>query len=127
MGEGVAAVPRVVARGEEERELAAFCASEHPRLVRTLALYTGDAQMAEELAQEAVARLCRDWRKVRAARTPSAYAYRVAINVANSHFRHLRTRREKAPRIAADEPAMYHDPDQADAVAVRRAVRRLPR
>jgi predicted RNA polymerase sigma factor len=38
--------------------LVAFCRHEHPRLVGTLSLYCGDADLAEELAQEVLCR-CR--------------------------------------------------------------------
>ena len=48
-------------------DLTEFCTAEWPRLVGALSLYTGDADLAEELAQEAVARACRHWRRVRAA------------------------------------------------------------
>lgn len=42
-------------------DLAAFCEREYPRLVGTLSLYCGDVLLAEELAQEALARACSRW------------------------------------------------------------------
>lgn len=68
-------------------DLAAFCRLEHPRLVGTLGLYTGDADLAEELAQDALLRACRDWDRVRTFAAPGAWVHRVAINLANSAFR----------------------------------------
>jgi DNA-directed RNA polymerase specialized sigma24 family protein len=68
-------------------DLTEFCEAEWPRLVGSLSLYTGDADLAEELAQEAVARVCRHWRRVRTMDAPAAWLHRVARNLAHSHFR----------------------------------------
>ena len=68
-------------------ELAAMCQQEHPRLVGMLGLYCGDRDVAEDLAQEALIRLCRDWRKVRKLDAPDRWLHRVAINLAHSHYR----------------------------------------
>jgi RNA polymerase sigma factor (sigma-70 family) len=68
-------------------ELAAMCEREHPRLVGMLGLYCGDADVAEDLAQEALIRLCRDWRRVRKLQAPEGWLHRVAINLAHSHYR----------------------------------------
>jgi DNA-directed RNA polymerase specialized sigma24 family protein len=46
-------------------ELGTFRRHEYTRLVRSLSLYCGDRHIADELAQEAIARVCRDWTKVR--------------------------------------------------------------
>ena len=74
-------------------ELGAFCRAEWSRLVGALSLYTGDADLAEELAQEAVARVCRHWRKVRKMDAPAAWLHRVARNLAHSHYRRARVAR----------------------------------
>ncbi len=113
-----------------DRELAAFCAAEHPRLVGSLVLYTGERALAEELAQEALARVCRDWPRVRRAQRPGAYAQRIALNLANSHFRRLRVRRRTQPRLearAAAEDDAARAGDEAVALSVRQAVASLPR
>ena len=41
-----------------------FCRDEYPRLVRLLSLYCGDVGAAEDLAQETLARVWRNWRRV---------------------------------------------------------------
>lgn len=74
-------------------ELTAMCEREHPRLVGMLGLYCGDRDVAEDLAQEALIRLCRDWRKVRKLDTPDRWLHRVAINLAHSHYRRRATER----------------------------------
>jgi RNA polymerase sigma-70 factor (sigma-E family) len=100
-----------------------FCAREWPRLVGLLGLYTGDRDLAEDLAQETLARLCRDWPKVSQLDAPGSWTYRVAFNLARSHFRRLRVRRRPRPAMWARES----DPeDTALRLAVRDAVAQLP-
>lgn len=108
-------------------ELEAFCVAEYPRLVGSLALYCGDAELAEDLAQEALARACRDWPNVRRKDSPGAWAHRVGINLANSHFRRLAVRRRYRHRVPGAADRRHHDPDAGEAVAVREAVAALPR
>ena len=66
-------------------DLTEFCEAEWPRLVGALSLYTGDADLAEELAQEAVVRACRHWRKVRSMEAPAAWLHRVARKIGRAH------------------------------------------
>lgn len=68
-------------------DLSAMCHQEHARLVGMLGLYCGDPDVAEDLAQEALIRLCRDWRRVRKLDAPERWLHRVAINLAHSHYR----------------------------------------
>jgi RNA polymerase sigma factor (sigma-70 family) len=68
-------------------ELAAMCKLEYPRLVGMLGLYCGDADVAEDLTQEALIRLCQNWRKVSRMDAPERWLHRVAINLAHSHYR----------------------------------------
>ena len=75
-------------------ELIAFCEREYPRLVGSLGLYCGDRHVAEDIAHEALVRVARDWGRVRSMRSPQAWTHRVAINLANSHYR----RRQAEPR-----------------------------
>jgi predicted RNA polymerase sigma factor len=44
--------------------VASMCKLEYQRLVGMLGLYCGDADVAEDLTQEALIRLCQNWRKV---------------------------------------------------------------
>lgn len=68
-------------------ELTLMCEQEYPRLVGMLGLYCGDRDVAEDLAQDALIKLCRDWRKVRRLDAPDRWLHRVAINLAHSHYR----------------------------------------
>ena len=108
-----------------EAELAAFCRAQYPTLVGMLGLYCGDRAVAEELAQEALGRAWRQWRKVRSLDNPSAWLRRVAINLANSHLRRLRAERRARDRSTVVD--QHVDPDGADRQAVRAAVASLPK
>ncbi|MDQ4125469.1 MAG: hypothetical protein M3134_07710, partial [Actinomycetota bacterium] len=110
----------VVAGEQDERaQLISFCRREHGRIVGLLSLYCGDAAVAEELAQDALARVCRDWRKVRRMDYPEAWASRVAINLANSHFRRRAAEKRARERLAARPEAEAGAPDTALALSVR--------
>jgi DNA-directed RNA polymerase specialized sigma24 family protein len=95
---------------EWESEFAAFCVEEHPRLVGALSLYCGDRAVAEELAQDALSRACRDWNKIRHLGSPGAWTHRVAINLANSYFRRAAAETRAKRRLqGADEVAEAMD------------------
>src|SRR4051794_33589310 len=92
-----------------------FCRREWPRLVGALSLFTGDADLAEELAQETLARVCRDWRRVSQLAAPGAWAHRVAINLARSHFRHRAVAQRHAGALVSQATV---DDDTASTLAV---------
>lgn len=104
----------------------AFCAAAYPQLVGALSLYVGDRFLAEELAQEALLRACREWPKVSALDLPGGWTWRVATNLANSHFRRRQVARRAQRRLEASTESSYVDPDGGTAVEVRRAVAALP-
>ena len=68
-------------------EVGDFCREMHPRLVGALALHCGDRDVAEELAQETLARVWERWSSVRSMDSPEAWTFRVAFNLSNSRFR----------------------------------------
>lgn len=107
-------------------DVVAFCRREHPRLVGMLSLYCGRPDVAEELAQETVAVALSRWKEVQSTRSPSAWICRVAINLANSHFR--RRAAERRARARLPMPSLESTGDDLDArQVVRLAVSRLPR
>ena len=69
---------------------------EYRDLTGFLSLYCGDGLLAEELSQEVMIRVCRDWTKVRSMENPRAWCRRVGINVANSRFRRTVAERRRA-------------------------------
>ena len=110
---------------EDDRALVEFCRTEWPRLVGSLSLDVGSRELAEDLAQETLARVCAHWRRVRRADSPSAWAHRVAFNLAKSHGRRQATWARVQPR-ALDRPLGAVDPDRASVLAVRDALATLP-
>lgn len=111
---------------EPPPELVAFCEREHPRLVGALTLYCGERAAAEELAQEALAAACERWERVGRMERPGAWVHRVAVNAAHSRFRRRAAGRRAQQRLEQRHEVVAHDPDAADAVAIRREVARLP-
>lgn len=72
---------------------AAFCDRVSGRLVGSLTLYCGDRHLAEELAQEALARAWERWPAVSRMASPEGWAFRTAMNLARSGFRRRRIER----------------------------------
>ncbi|MGH1491019.1 MAG: RNA polymerase sigma factor [Acidimicrobiales bacterium] len=54
--------------------------AEYPRLVNTLAVVTGDRQLAVEAASEACTKALARWNRVGAMERPGGWVYRVALN-----------------------------------------------
>lgn len=100
-----------------------FCAVVRPRLVGALVLFCGSAPLAEELAQEALARAYERWPRVETMRSPEAWTYRVAFNLARSAARRRAAERRALRRMNSRAPVL---PDAATALAVRHAVLALP-
>lgn len=104
-----------------------FCHREHRRLVGMLGLYCRDVDLAEELSQEALARLCRHWSKLRSEEDASRWLNRVAFNLAKSSFRARAARRRILDRYGHTLAATTATPGvEAGALAVRAAVAQLP-
>ena len=108
-------------------ELVAFCRDQYAGLVGMLGLYCGDRAVAEELAQEALARVWRHWTKVERLDDPVAWAHRVAINLANSYFRRRAAERRARDKLEARSRPPQSQADPIDAYAVRTAIALLPR
>jgi RNA polymerase sigma-70 factor (ECF subfamily) len=72
-----------------------FFGERYGEVVRSMRLMVGDHARAEELTQEAFARACRHWRRVRALDRPVAWVYVVATNEARREWR--REQRAAAP------------------------------
>lgn len=102
-----------------------FCATMRPRLLGVLTLQYG-YHVAEELSQETLARVYSHWEVVRAHQRPEAWAFRVAFNLARSLLRRRRVERRAVDSIQPAAVEAAAGLDQADVIAIRDAVARLP-
>ena len=92
----------------------------------SLSLLCGDAHTAEELAQDAFARLCRDWWRVRRMEHPEAWLHRVAFNFAMSRYRRRGAERRAKQRLEAAPSPGDAEGDPANDLFIRQAVAALP-
>lgn len=104
-------------------DFAVFCHEQHRRVVATIAVYCGDAALAEEVAQEALAKACQHWSRVRAMDAPGAWLHRVALNLVRSRFR--RRRLERRTLTSQGTAATHTDVDVAELLDLRAALGRL--
>ncbi|WP_435190054.1 SigE family RNA polymerase sigma factor [Streptomyces sp. bgisy126] len=68
----------------------AFVEARSAALFRTALLLTGERHLADDLVQSTLERVCRQWRRVRAADSPEAYVRRILVNLAHDRRRKLR-------------------------------------
>lgn len=99
-----------------------MCRREFGRLIGLIGLQVGDRHVAEELAQDVLTELVRQWDRVE---RPEAWVTRVAVNRANSWLRR-RAAERRAYRRHGRSPEVHHDPATAEVDVVRRAVSALP-
>lgn len=81
---------------------AEFVQARSPSLFRTALLLTGDRHLADDLVQSTLERIWRQWRRVRRADSPDAYARRILVNLANDRWRGQRGGRE-LPLLDTDD------------------------
>lgn len=84
---------------------------EHRRLVNALALAAGDVEVGREVADEAFARCLERWSGPRRPADPSAWTYRVAVNLLRRRWR--RRRRERDLVLLAGPPSSVDLPTPA--------------
>ena len=107
----------------EPVDFEAFCLRQNPALIRFLTLYCGDVETAQDLTQETLARAWVHWRKVQRMDRPDLWAKRVALNMANSRFRHRRVERRAIHQFVSDP--LLAGPDLGDRLLVRTALSTL--
>jgi RNA polymerase sigma-70 factor (sigma-E family) len=96
-----------------------------PAGLRVAYLLTGDAGLAEDLVQEAFARLIGRLRHLREPAAFDAYLRRTIVNLSASHFRHQAVVRAYERRYAGIEHAT-REPDVIEHEAMRKALLGLP-
>lgn len=86
---------------------------------------TGSRWVAEDLAQEAFLRAHRDWSRVGTMASPGGWVRRVALNLARSRWRRLRSETMARLRITSDEESTLTTTD-VESDGFWAEVRRLP-
>lgn len=105
-----------------------FCRAVGPELVGFLTLYCGDRDVAEDLAQQTLARVWASWSRLGPVTNRRAYVHRMACNAASSWFRRRAAERRATRRVSARPSAGPPTAgDLASVIAVRTAVAALPR
>jgi RNA polymerase sigma-70 factor (ECF subfamily) len=66
-----------------------FFGLEYARLVRSMYLLCGDGADAEDMAQEAFARVFERWDRIQAMESPIGYLYRTALNINRRRVRQI--------------------------------------
>jgi RNA polymerase sigma factor (sigma-70 family) len=94
----------------------AFFEAEYPRLARAMYLVTGNAQEAEELAQESFLAVWERWDRVHDMDDPTGYLFRTAMNRFRSRLRRA-TRAARRVVGGAEGRDGFADADERDAVA----------
>ena len=91
---------------QTQQPFAEFVEASSGRLVRTAYLVVGDLAEAEDLAQEALAKVAQRWPRVRQMASPYGYARRVLFNLALEADRRRRRDPEPVavlPEVTADD------------------------
>lgn len=105
----------ITAKVTETDRLSVFCREQHPRLIGLLSLYCGDRLLAEELAQEALLRVCLQWEQVSLADDPQAWVTTVALKLARSQFRSRDAKRRALRRLTGHARRVFDESDGATA------------
>lgn len=93
-------------------------------LTALASVLTGSEALGEELAQEALLRMYRDWHRVRDMERPGAWARRVLLNLVADARRRRRRERGAMARLAARQEGQDASPPQDEQFWA--AVRALP-
>ena len=97
-----------------------------PEGIRLAYLLTGDRALAEDLVQDAFARLVGRLRHLRDPGAFAAYLRRTIVNLATSHFRRRRVERVYLDRLARD-PEPGRNPNEDLDQTMHEALLRLPK
>lgn len=95
---------QLVEFGKEPESFDSWYAREHPRLVATLLLSTGDVELAADGVDEAFTRALEKWDQVSMMESPTGWAFRVALNHARRTARRRMIERRLFIKRAKDAP-----------------------
>jgi RNA polymerase sigma-70 factor (sigma-E family) len=109
----------------ERSSLGELYARHAPEGIRLAFLLTGDRALAEDLVQEAFARLVGRLRHLRDLGAFSAYLRRTIVNLSTSHLRRRRVERSYLERSAMAQESQTNPNEELDAT-MHEALLRLP-
>lgn len=115
-----------VARVTDNDDLAAFCRSAWPRLAVALGRQFGDRALGEELAQEALIRVCSRWKQVSTMERPLAWAFVVGANLGRSRMRRLALERRSTRKNAHRDHNRHDEQHTVDRLDLDQALQQLP-
>ena len=95
-------VSRAAAGADKDADFSAYMAARQPALYRTAYLLAGDHASAEDLLQNAFAKLYLSWDKIRDRGALDGYVRRVMVNENNSLWRRAWKRREHSTDTMPD-------------------------
>jgi RNA polymerase sigma-70 factor (sigma-E family) len=107
-----------------EKRLRDLYSTHSPAAIRLAFLLTGDRDTAEDICQEAFARVGGRLGGLRDPERASGYLFKTVVNLSRGHGRKLRRDRQLKDRLP--DPSATHLPDVALHDEVSRALMRLP-
>jgi RNA polymerase sigma-70 factor (sigma-E family) len=123
---GTVRVEQTLTKASTGGRLAELYLRHSPAGLRLAYLLTGDRTLAEDLMQEAFARLIARLRHLRDPDAFDAYLRRTIVNLSTSHLRHRAVERAYVLREAPRTPLESRQPDLAAHESLRRALLSLP-
>lgn len=108
-------------------EFDAFFDKHYPRMIGSLTLITGDAEVAADAVQDAFIRAFAKWSRIRRYDKPETWVRRVAINRSKDHFRASSRRRKYEGQAAVPDAVASRESSTDDADLVRTNLHALPR
>ncbi|WP_239456311.1 SigE family RNA polymerase sigma factor [Nocardioides solisilvae] len=124
-GGSVGLRPREERAAARDADFTAYMRSRQPSLLRTAYLLTGDLAGAEDLVQDAFAKLYLSWDKIRDRESLDGYVRRIVVNEHNSLWRRAWKRRERSSDAVPDT-AVLDTYEDGEARALWRFVETLP-
>ncbi|KDN22042.1 SigE family RNA polymerase sigma factor [Amycolatopsis rifamycinica] len=103
-----------------------FFERHYAELGRLSSLLTGEADVSDDLAADALVALWQRWDRLREAEHPLAYARGVVANLARERVRGATRERRRVALFWSRDPQPVAGPDVAAVVDVRAALDRLP-
>ena len=95
-----------------------------PRLARACVILTANVAEADDVAQEAMARVYERWDRVMHMASPAGYAFRTAVNVEKKRRRRRAIARKHATTIKEEDESVFRTAELR--VELEQALRQLP-